>query len=622
MKIYEKRLGKSHVSEVEISFDKNYDVVVAGLGAAGSFAAIAAAEEGVSVLGIERTNGVGGMCTQGSVLGYYYGFTGGKFEEVDKETRASTDVFAKFGLHPDAKQYSIDKLIRDTGVETLFSSVILGIYFEGDKAVGARVLTPDGVLNIGSKILIDATSEGHVVSMTDNNVTLGRATDGKTVPFTSMLGVKNPDGRYDSLNRDHGYCNQYDAYAFSKKIIEAHSHNTDCVNNPNRNVLYVAPQIGVREGYRIEGEETLTLSDVLEAKDPEKTLVYAYSDVDKHGHDNAVDTDLYQDWWVVSNLATVTAKIPVPLGAVVPKGKKGIFSCGRCLSVDGYVSAAVRMNRDMFRLGEAEGVAAAMCVKSGKELLEIDYNALKENLQKRGCFDPSPEIKFGFDWPGKNEPYRKVEWFTNAKDMIEVLSTETPGVAIWSARALGKTVANDLFAAMETAQKGQNELLAYNCALSLGIIGDTRALPVLREIAEKRSAFYFKDCRRSNQFRSVAALCLLGRLLDKESFSLLEEIVFSPTEIEKPLYHELEPSYLYYNAHGFNFVYFQHFTQAAVALAKIAKAYPALAIGLKERFETLFSDEAYIRKVTQKGKDTSEYREIKDTADYVLNLLG
>ena len=39
-----------------IVFEKNYDVIVAGMGTAGAIATIVAAKEGLNVIGIERLN--------------------------------------------------------------------------------------------------------------------------------------------------------------------------------------------------------------------------------------------------------------------------------------------------------------------------------------------------------------------------------------------------------------------------------------------------------------------------------------------------------------------------------------------------------------------------------------
>src|SRR5690606_27159798 len=64
-----------------------YDVIVVGLGTAGAIAAIAAAEQGLKVLGLERLSAMGGTGTVGAVIGYYFGNKGGLFEEIDEEVQ-------------------------------------------------------------------------------------------------------------------------------------------------------------------------------------------------------------------------------------------------------------------------------------------------------------------------------------------------------------------------------------------------------------------------------------------------------------------------------------------------------------------------------------------------------
>jgi len=52
---------------------------------------------------------------------------------------------------------------------------------------------------------------------------------------------------------------------------------------------------------------------------------------------------------------------------------KGLVTAGRCLSCDTYIQSAVRMNRDMFRMGECVGIAASMAALAGEDFLEMDY---------------------------------------------------------------------------------------------------------------------------------------------------------------------------------------------------------------------------------------------------------
>ena len=61
----------------------SYDLIVVGLGTAGSVAAITAARQGLRVLGLEQLPAMGGQGTLGYVMPYYFGGPGGLFEELD-----------------------------------------------------------------------------------------------------------------------------------------------------------------------------------------------------------------------------------------------------------------------------------------------------------------------------------------------------------------------------------------------------------------------------------------------------------------------------------------------------------------------------------------------------------
>ncbi|MBR3942346.1 MAG: FAD-dependent oxidoreductase, partial [Clostridia bacterium] len=76
--------GKVVQTEVQnISFDKRTDVLISGLGSAGSLAAVFAAENGLSVLGVEAYTCIGGTNTAGGVSWHYFGCPGGRYMEKD-----------------------------------------------------------------------------------------------------------------------------------------------------------------------------------------------------------------------------------------------------------------------------------------------------------------------------------------------------------------------------------------------------------------------------------------------------------------------------------------------------------------------------------------------------------
>ena len=607
-----------HNELLSVTFDMECDVLCIGVGAAGGYAALAAAREGLKVIAVEKDANLGGMPVNGRVTFYYYGFPGGSFEENDKKGKEYRDLFGTSPDHnnSDLMQTMLYRSLSEQGVELITKTVVTGVYFEGDDVIGARFFGNGKEFNVKSKMLIDATSDGHVIRMCPVNTYLGRDVDGKTVPFTVRCEMLDGEGKYRYNNSDSGYCNQYEASEFSKKIIDAHAARRHMPEKKTR-LVSLAPVCGVREGVRYEGEETLRYSDIFLEKWPEKTLFYAYSDIDKHGHDLALDDDLYQNWWVISNLATITVRIPVPFGAVVPKGLGGIVTAGRCLSIDSYSSSAVRMNRDMFRMGECVGIASAMAVKSGCGFLDIDYEAFVDKAESYGCFSGDKAKVFGFDDQSGKTPYRPVDFKMSEDSLMELLSTETPGPAIWAAYRYG---GDALAKRLENALDG-DELLRFNAAIALGIMGRKEGIGVLREMVKNRSCFYFKDCRRSNQFRSAIAICLLGRLGDKSDIELLRPIVFDDVEFEREMYHTLKPMYVTCSLEGCNYVLFQHFTHAAMAICKLSKT---CGVNLKSDFKKRFtgaSAQKIISNITDESADGAFYGEIWDFMQYLLESL-
>ena len=527
------------------AFDRRCTVLCVGAGSAGVYAADAAARNGAHVILLENDVTVGGMHILGNVQGCYYGFRGGSFEADSPPEDAS------FHFKVDKKQIlQLDRL-EESGVQLLCGCTPTGILVEENRVVGLLAFDGQRELAIEAGFVIDATSDGFLLRMLPVEKFYGRPRDGKMAPYSVITTVFDGE-KYRRINRDAGYIDPYDSDDFSRKALLAHEQAADQLD---KGFLNLATHTGVREGLRFAGEETLRYTDALLQRKPEKILFWAYSDLDLHGHLRALDEELFQTWWVLCNMATVALRIPVPMGAVVPRGWRGIATAGRCLSADSYAQSAVRMNRDCFRMGQCVGTAAAMA-KEG-DLLEIDYADYLSRV--RDCFAGDESRAMGYDSPQRNIPYRPVEpdWEKN----LHLLNTDMPGAFFWSAYCCEDKAA--------LAQKLLDMEPTHNIGLALGAMGDKRALPMLRKIVENRDAYWFKDCRRSNQFRSVMAVCLLGRLGEAEDIDRLWEIVFEDGEFERPMYHSLEPNRLYYGGRDRNVLYFDMFTHAAAALVKL-----------------------------------------------------
>ena len=413
MKLYTLENNQVLSTEVQsVDFSMTCDVLIVGAGAAGSYAA------GSDVILLEYSTCIGGMHIRGNVCSYYYGDEGGSYLEVDNA--CTRDVFLAGNQQPETKQVLLYKKLKKSGAKLLFRHCPIGIYMEDNRVLGVQVLSDNGILSIGAKMVIDSTSDGHLVRMCPVDKTYGRKIDGKTVPFTVRTQYF-ANGCYMSINADSGYTNHYDKEDFSKKTILAHANAAKYILKGE--FINVASITGIREGLSFEGESRIEYKNIIFEDYPDKALFYAYSDLDKHGYDFALDEELFQNWFVISNLATVTASIPVPMGCIVPKNIKGLVTAGRCISGDSYSISSIRMNRDMFRMGECIGVAASIAVKNNCDFLEIDYEKYLSRVSERGCFKSNKNRRLGFDYsyPRPGFVYKPVEFGVEKNIYLKML---------------------------------------------------------------------------------------------------------------------------------------------------------------------------------------------------------
>lgn len=139
----------------------------------------------------------------------------------------------------------------------------------------------------------------------------------------------------------------------------------------------VAPMVGVRDSRRIVGEYVLTEADFFaEARFPDAVARNSYP-IDIHDPS--------------SPTGTVLKKLPpghyheIPYRCLLPIGVENLLVAGRCLSATFAAQAAVRIQQNCRALGEAAGVAAAMCIKQNVTPREINTDELRRRLNANGA---------------------------------------------------------------------------------------------------------------------------------------------------------------------------------------------------------------------------------------------
>jgi hypothetical protein len=137
-------------------------------------------------------------------------------------------------------------------------------------------------------------------------------------------------------------------------------------------VSAIAPLIGIRESRRVVGDYVLTEDDHQSCRKFEDVVARNRYPVDIH-----------------LKTGTDYRKFPpgewhdIPYRSLVVKGFDNLWVAGRCLSADFVAQSAVRIQPVCRAMGEAAGIAAALCAKSGSSSRRLPVETLQALLDLR-----------------------------------------------------------------------------------------------------------------------------------------------------------------------------------------------------------------------------------------------
>lgn len=607
------------ISAAEPAFDESYDLVVVGLGTAGAISLIAAGREGLKVLGVEQLYGMGGTGTLGAITEYYFGAQGGLYKEMDKkEQELRKGTLFHSGSRRDACAHVMDREARACGAQIKFGCIVTGVYMEGNKVLGLRLFQNGKEIRVEAKKVIDATGEATVCHIAGAEMISGRDFDGQTQPATSSSILINKNGAGLFTNKDAGFVVQHEPRDVSRVIINSNNFpmylKEDYIQEEQKFVA-IAPLFGVREGRRIKGRKTLTLSDVVSKKRrTEKPLFYAYSNVDNHGKDGAFENEELCDWMAASGLWGVLMSVPVPMETLLPEGLENIMVAGRCLSVDHNLAACVRMKRDMAKSGEAAAYICSEAINKNISLSAVEYDSIVDKLKANKCLDEANDVGFMECIAGQYFGYELPELKTT-EEILTWLAGEKPGWAIWACReiALQAKETEDqpsetqaivsgkprVVEALKENLSSENENFAKHCALALGIMGEQAAIPMLRKMAMEPDNYVPKSSLKYIYTRGVSAIYLLGKLGDVDSIEMLFDIVERKGLTEIPDFTFGE----FYNEA--TDVYSQYILFASRALVEIAKKYPDKKQAIVRKLLMLLDNPEYHIMITLRDNSAS-----------------
>jgi len=397
------------------------DVLVVGGGSAGLSAAVAAARNGAKVMLLERFSYLGGLATGGLIIllltmddGRGRQAVGGVCQEIVERMERRGAVYyppreqwndsdpklvghySQWGLvwgsGPHRVRYSVafephefifaaDQMLKESGVRPLYQTWACEPVIEDRKIQAVVVQNKNGRRAISAKVVIDATGDGDLFAAAGEPFELERVhpwlwfemsnVDGSALPTKGLFFHTPGGGRvlvpWGGEARTARKIDATDPMEVSDALVdcremvmaEAGRLRASVPGFENATVSLIADQLGITESRRLQGEYVMTRED----------LDRAFDDViARTGHWTKYDC--------VYN---------IPYRSLLPREVDNLLVAGRCISVDHRVHHATKEIPSCMATGEAAGTAAALALRSGVELKQLDIPALQKQLRDQGA---------------------------------------------------------------------------------------------------------------------------------------------------------------------------------------------------------------------------------------------
>jgi len=138
-------------------------------------------------------------------------------------------------------------------------------------------------------------------------------------------------------------------------------------------ITYI-PDVGVRETRHVLGRYVLTGMDVLTGRDFPDSIAAGGHPVDIHPIPPEVEHMPMNHW-----------RFHIPYRILLPKGVDNLLVAGRAVSATRMASGSTRTTVQCMAMGEAAGTAAALAVRQGCPVGDVNTDELREELKKTGA---------------------------------------------------------------------------------------------------------------------------------------------------------------------------------------------------------------------------------------------
>lgn len=418
------------------------DVAVIGGGIAGVCAACAAAAEGASVMLVERFAVTGGNATVGGVANWC-GDTAGQgriFDEIIAMQEAWRSVRPYPGpaggftnqtrvFDHEILAVILQELLRRHGVRLLLHTRFVDIRRQGRRLGPAVVAGSSGPEGLQAKVFVDCSGDASMARTADCG--LLPSGDLGSLPPSLMffiregdepVGPQLPEGWFrpvtseSELPMTSTWPDGPGGWALKVKVPGFDSANTeglseleqrarrrmwevldyyqrDFCGDPAEGLRqsprhakvdrwrfsHASPCIGLREGARVAGEQTLRVEDLRAGREQDDAIARGVFYLD------GMRPDDEQRSYLLSKEEMVVPPYHIPYGCLVARDADNLLVAGRCFSADQLALSSARVMTTCSMMGQAAGMAAAWSADRGCRASDIDGRELRRRIEACGA---------------------------------------------------------------------------------------------------------------------------------------------------------------------------------------------------------------------------------------------
>lgn len=411
----------------------SFDVVIIGGGVAGIGAGIEASRQGAKVLIVEKNMTLGGMLTSGHVSPPLGNFV--KNTMADELLQKVNCVYNSGRSHDiELMKVVIAEMLEENGVTVFLGCAIADVIKENNVITHALIATQFGLKTVTGKVFIDATGDGVLSYLAGETIEYGR-NDGLVQPMSIMFTIENvaPEqkllcfheemdtplkkGNFLELCENASKTGElpetvnivrlYRGVVETERMVNATQVNTlnpllpqdlgkahailrkqmkqivDFLKNnvegfENIRIKHSTEGVGIRESRRVTCEYVMRADDLLNGLKHDDVIVHnACFCLDIHNPSGAGQSEQ-------KGRPKNCKPYDIPYRSVLPLKTDNLYVAGRCISGSHRAHSSYRVMNTCVNVGQAVGIASAICVKEGVLPRNLDYKKIQKVLIEKG----------------------------------------------------------------------------------------------------------------------------------------------------------------------------------------------------------------------------------------------